>query len=94
MGDFRASIKIEFSMLGVERKADMWINWPPQDGWGSMDRRIVEFFEEATLAAYDKFQQEEYAAEEEKRQREAEQRDRAEYERLLAKFGPPLPPRQ
>ena len=31
MGDRRASIKIEFSMHGQTKKADMWINWSPSD---------------------------------------------------------------
>lgn len=89
MGDYRASIKIEFQMCGVERKADMWINWSPEDGRGSLDRRITEFFEEASLAGYAKFDEEMWDAEEENRKAAEEKRDREEYERLSAKFGPP-----
>lgn len=86
MGDFRASIKIEFSMCGIERKCDMWINWSPEDGPGTLDRRVTEFFEEASLAGYAKFHEELSKADEENQARRKEEADRAEYARLKAKY--------
>jgi hypothetical protein len=45
MGDFRASIKIEFEMYGKKEKLDTWINYfPNEDG---IDERIVEFFSDS-----------------------------------------------
>jgi hypothetical protein len=46
MGDRRASIKIEFSMHGKTKKADMWINWSPSD-YDGVDQRVLDFFSEA-----------------------------------------------
>ena len=83
MGDHRANIKIEFSMYGHTRKADMWINWFPSP---DVDQRIIDFFRDAYLEVCD-----EYDAiclkEEAKRQELAQEiAERAEYERLRAKF--------
>ena len=48
MGDHRASIKIEFSMYGETKKADMWINWSPysSDCYG-VDQRVMDFFSQS-----------------------------------------------
>ncbi len=85
MGDHRASIKIEFSMYGETKKADMWINWSPDDYQG-VDRRVLEFFEQAAQEMSFKY----YEAQERenrKRQKKAEEEaERNEYERLKAKF--------
>jgi hypothetical protein len=42
MGDRRASIKIEFSMHGETKKADMWINW--SSDYNGVDQRVLDFF--------------------------------------------------
>lgn len=86
MGDHRASIKIEFSMYGETKKADMWINWSPDDYQG-VDRRVIEFFEESAIAMSCKyFEAQERAARREQKKAEQEA-ERKEYERLHAKFG-------
>lgn len=42
MGDYRADIKLEFSILGETFKTNMWINYfPDNDG---VDRRVTEWF--------------------------------------------------
>jgi hypothetical protein len=43
MGDFRASIKIEFSMGSIKDHVDMWINWSPDDT--GVDPRVTEWIE-------------------------------------------------
>lgn len=87
MGDHRADIKIKFSMYGETREADMWINWSPgSSDCDDVDQRVIDFFRNAYLemrAEYDAL-----FWEEEKRRQELAQEvaERAEYERLKAKF--------
>lgn len=84
MGDHRASIKIEFSMYGETKKADMWINWSPDTSECSgVDQRVIDFFQEAYAQMYSKHWEDYHDALE----RENERAERKEYERLKAKFG-------
>jgi hypothetical protein len=78
MGDHRADIKIKFSMYGEEKKADMWINWSPEDS--GVDQRVIDFFEQAAREMYNKGYLPLLVKEVE------EDPERAEYERLKAKF--------
>lgn len=84
MGDHRASITIIARAHGVERRmVDAWINYFPEDGGVSPDRRVREFFEEwwsDALQAYDRSVAPVH-------REESERRERAEYERLSAKYG-------
>jgi|GEM_PF-6755656 len=85
MGDHRASIKIEFSMYGETKKANMWINWSPDNDQG-VDRRVIEFFEDAAnsmSAAY--YEVQEHAAREYQKTVE-EEAERKEFDRLKKKF--------
>lgn len=87
MGDHRASIKIEFSMYGETKKADMWINWSP-DGtdYHGVDQRVLDFFYESACAMKANFCERHERAmriQQEKAEIEAE---RKEYERLKVKF--------
>lgn len=86
MGDHRASIKIEFSMYGETKKADMWINWSPDDYHG-VDQRVLDFFSEAYQQMNAKFWEVQERAERKRIARETEEQERKEYERLKAKFG-------
>jgi hypothetical protein len=87
MGDRRASIKIEFSMHGETKKADMWINWSPDTSdCSGVDQRVLDFFSESAREMESKFWQ---AIEEDARTRRAEaeqEAERKEYERLKMKF--------
>ena len=85
MGDHRASIKIEFSMYGETKKADMWINWSPDDYQG-VDRRVIEFFEQAAHEMSFKYYEAQERAERRRQKEAAEEHERQEYERLRAKF--------
>lgn len=87
MGDGRAHIKIEFSVHGKDYKTDMSINWSPEDGGTSIDRRVREWFETCYGDAYGDWQAAIYESEREQRERAEEERERTEYERLKAKFG-------
>lgn len=85
MGDRRASIKIEFSMHGETKKADMWINWSPGDYHG-VDQRVMDFFSDSAREMESKFW-EAIEREARKNQKKAEEEaERKEYERLKAKF--------
>ena len=85
MGDHRASIKIEFSMYGETKKADMWINWSPDDYQG-VDRRVIEFFEQAAHEmSFKYYEAQELANKRQQKKAEAEA-ERKEYERLKEKF--------
>ena len=80
MGDFRASIKINVEMGGVKDKTDMWINWSPNDD--GVDDRVISFFRNWSEKATNKIRgdiEDGFAANE-------EARERAQYERLKAKF--------
>jgi hypothetical protein len=46
MGDFRADIKIKFTMFGKTEKADMWINYCPDSECEGVDQRVIDFFRE------------------------------------------------
>ena len=85
MGDHRASIKIEFSMYGETKKADMWINWSPDDYHG-VDQRVVNFFSEAAQQMSEKFWEAQERAERRQRKKAEEEAERKEYDRLKAKF--------
>ena len=81
MGDHRASIKIEMEFHGIKDKADMWINYGPQECCG-MDKRVVEFFESVYSRGIEKFN--ETMAEYEKDAQERKEKE--EYLRLKKKF--------
>jgi hypothetical protein len=66
MGQNRASIKIEFTMYGHTEKADMWINWSPDDfcterGPYYVDYRVLEFFNAAVGKCEDAHREREQA---------------------------------
>lgn len=84
MGDHRASIQITFEMHEVKKEIDMWINWC--DNGDGIDNRVVEFFRDASEEAMhvyeikmDKYRIEQY-------QKQREQNDKIEYERLKKKY--------
>ena len=87
MGDRRASIKIEFSMHGETKKADMWINWSPDTSdCHGVDQRVLDFFSQAAQEMEFKFW-EAIERQARKNQEQAEKEaERKEYERLKAKF--------
>lgn len=85
MGDRRASIKIEFTMYGETKKADMWINWSPSD-YDGVDQRVLDFFSESARQMESKFWEARELAESKQRKKAEEEAERKEYERLKAKF--------
>lgn len=85
MGDRRASIKIEFSMYGETKKADMWINWSPSD-YDGVDQRVLDFFSESSRQMESKFWEAQEKAESKQRKKAEAEAERKEYERLRAKF--------
>jgi hypothetical protein len=83
MGDHRADIKITFSMYGETKKADMWINWSPDD-YG-VDPRVLDFFSRAYEEMYGTYI--EQAIEHDLSEQDKKEADeRREYERLRTKF--------
>lgn len=87
MGDHRASIKIEFSMYGETKKADMWINWSPDTSESQyVDQRVLDFFREAYLQMYSKHWESQQREERRYARLAAEEAERKEYERLKSKF--------
>ena len=100
MGDHRASIKIAFSMHGVEKELDAWWNYHPSDDIDEyrIDRRLAEWLTEAydeAMRAYfdamdkekDRRKAEEKVAYEAAHKAEIEAAERSELERLRAKYG-------
>lgn len=85
MGDHRASIKIEMTFHGVEKKCDMWINYWPKACCG-MDARVIEFFEHAYEKGMEVYENKmaDYRAEQEKASNE--RREREELTRLKEKY--------
>lgn len=90
MGDHRASIKIEFSMYGETKEADMWINWSPDDYHG-VDQRVIDFFEQSAQEMSAKCWERQYRAERRQKKKDEEEAERKEYERLKAKFEKETP---
>lgn len=87
MGDSRAQIKIEFSIYGETYKADMSINYFPNDG--SIDDRVRDFFDVSYRKARSKFDELIYECEAESRAKAEEAAERAELVRLKQKYGTP-----
>ena len=85
MGDHRASIKIEFSMYGETKEADMWINWSPDDYQG-VDSRVTEFFEQAAHEMSFKYYEAQERANRRQQKKAEAEAERKEYERLKEKF--------
>lgn len=84
MGDHRCSFKATFEMHGIKDSCDMYINWSP-DGDG-VDRRITEWIEGLASKAMAKWHNEVEAERLERTKNESEAAERAQYERLKAKF--------
>lgn len=89
MGDHRASITIKFSFHGKEYDHEWWINWHPNDD--GCDQRIVDWFRECADDGYARFSEANFAYERQMKLEQEEAMERAEYERLKAKFEQPMP---
>jgi len=87
MGDHRAYIKIEMEFHGIKDQTDMDINYINSDGNG-MDSRVADWFESVYERGMSKYREqvEEYFAKE--HQKEIEDGERHELERLKAKYEP------
>ena len=84
MGDHRADIKIEFSIHGKTYKQSWWINWI-DDGDG-VDYRIIDWFRECWQDALARYNCRIAEFNREAREKETESCERAELERLQAKY--------
>jgi hypothetical protein len=84
MGDHRATIKIHFIMHDVDAKQEWWINWSPGESIPAVDPRVTEWLAKQAQNALDGY----HNAESERRTREIEEKERAEYQRLKAKYNP------
>lgn len=87
MGDHRVSIKATFEMHGVKEKLDWWLNWSDE-----IPQRVSDWVEQQKEKAMQKLLAEdaEYQEQKAREQRAADEaNERAEYERLKAKFGQP-----
>ena len=86
MGDHRAEVKVEMTLHGKTYTHHWgWINW---DIHGGIDRRVTEWFEECSRDALARFHDEMWKAEADEREAATEAKDRAEFERLKAKYDP------
>jgi len=84
MGDHRAEVKLEMTLHGKTYKHKFdWINW---DIYGGCDRRVIECFEDWSRDALSRFNNEMAEAEEAANAEENERKERAELERLKAKY--------
>jgi hypothetical protein len=84
MGDHRATLSIKFEFHGkVYEIKDAWWNW---DVSGELDRRVVEFFQEATEDGLRRYHEAEDVYQMERRLEETEKAERAELDRLKAKY--------
>ena len=86
MGDHRADIKVEFSIHGKTYKQSWWINWFPDDT--GVDQRITDWFSERWEDALARYNMSLAELNREATERELEFCERAELERLKAKYGP------
>lgn len=83
MSDFKVSIKLSWRGMGVEESTDMYINYWEDSECHGVDQRVIDFFRATWEKAYAQYKDgvAEYI---ENAEAAAE---RAEYERLKAKFG-------
>ena len=81
MGDFRADITVSMDLVGREYAQSWNINWTPADCCG-VDRRVAEFFQAAYEDAYGRWRE----SIDEHESSEIEKRERAELQRLKAKY--------
>lgn len=87
MGDHRASIKIEFSMYGETKNADMWINWSDYSSEVSgVDQRVIDFFRDGHNEFREVHDLERFRREAQAQTRKREAEEKATYEKLKAKF--------
>jgi hypothetical protein len=82
MGDHRISLKVEFEMHGHKAKIDQWVNYTP-----NYAEQIAEWLREQIEKGMDNYLEAEFEAGIVKRA-ETEARERAELERLKAKYEP------
>ena len=85
MSDLRASIKIEMDFCGVKEKADMNINYIPDD-FSGIDPRIAEFFEDVYKKGINKYNIEVQKYFKKQREEELEQKEKEELQRLKNKY--------
>ena len=82
MGDHRFDCEIKFDFHGkVYTFGPCWLNWGPSEV-DFIDQRIVDFFRKSVDDAMGRHAESTYAA----LDQEWDRRERAEYERLKAKF--------
>jgi hypothetical protein len=83
MGDHRFELKAEFSMHGHEKKINWNLNWSD-----SIPERLAEWVEQQYQEAMNFWYEAEWTAEDH-RNAEIERTERAELDRLKAKYEPP-----
>lgn len=86
MGDHRFSFKAEFEMHGVKDTLNLGCNW--SGGYDAIDSRITDWIEDVARCAFAKFDDEVAAYQREQNKAQIELNERAEFERLRAKFEP------
>ncbi len=79
MGDFRASVKIEWECLGIEKKCEMWINYSRDT---HIDPRVDDFFLDAWNDSRHELEEIYIKADHE----QMEAQERRDYDRLKLKF--------
>lgn len=85
MSDSRFHLKVDFEIYGQK------FNWNPSlnyfDRGDGMDDRIFQWFVDCYNEAHDKYQDAIYEADRINREKATERVERAEFERLKAKYG-------
>lgn len=87
MGDSRFHLKAEFEIYGEKFEWDASLNWCADSG--EIDERIRDWFLSCYDSAYEKYQDQIYEADRERREKAEEVSERAELERLKAKYEKP-----
>jgi hypothetical protein len=88
MGDFRASIKIDMTLIGKPFKTDMWINYFPNDD--GIDSRVADWFRECWDQAKTDYDLRMHEADRTNREAAQKQKDLETLALLKAKYEPPL----
>ena len=85
MGDHSASIKLKMTIHGHTYRQEMWINYVADEFLESCDR-VAEWFGRCWTEAKARYDERMYESNRAAIEDEEERRDRAEYERLTAKY--------
>ena len=88
MGDFRADIKITMHLCGKDYHQEWWINYWPESEVHGVDQRLIDWFRDSWDDAKARCEHMVDESQREQREKDTEQRERAELQWLKDLYEP------